>query len=148
MPAVISTRSCSSCSRGPAISAIAFGSACSYQLPATLAVLVRGGRSDGNLRPCCLMSHVPGVPARHDADLLAYHFGGSRARSSLNVLMTPSRPFMQWPTFARLCGEKASGTVRQFLMQAIPVFILICIAASLVGSCRSARLGLSGFWVQ
>ncbi len=38
VPAVISTRSCSSCSRGACISAIAFGSACSYQLPATLAV--------------------------------------------------------------------------------------------------------------
>ena len=39
VPAVISTRACSGCSRGQAMSAIAFGAACSYQLPATLAVL-------------------------------------------------------------------------------------------------------------
>ncbi len=38
VPAVISTRACSSCSRKTCISAIAFGSACSYQLGATLGV--------------------------------------------------------------------------------------------------------------
>jgi Fe2+ transport system protein B len=38
VPAVISTRGCSSCSRGTCISAIAFGSACSYQFGATLGV--------------------------------------------------------------------------------------------------------------
>jgi len=47
VPAVISTRSCSSCSRGPATSAIAFGSACSYQLPATLAVLSAAATATG-----------------------------------------------------------------------------------------------------
>ena len=38
VPAIVATRSCSSCTRGGCISAISFGSACSYQLPATLAV--------------------------------------------------------------------------------------------------------------
>ena len=38
VPAIVATRSCSSCSRGVCISAISFGSACSYQLPATLAI--------------------------------------------------------------------------------------------------------------
>lgn len=129
VPAVISTRSCSSCSRGPAISAIAFGSACSYQLPATLAVLTVAATSTG----------VSGI-------LLTWLFlgyllltsliylrltSGPEARSSLNVLMTPSRPFMQWPSLSTLWRE-ASGTVRQFLFQAIPVFILICVAASLL----------------
>lgn len=38
VPAVISTRACSSCARKTCISAIAFGSACSYQFGATLAV--------------------------------------------------------------------------------------------------------------
>lgn len=47
VPAVISTRACSGCSRGTAISAIAFGSACSYQLPATLAVLAAASASTG-----------------------------------------------------------------------------------------------------
>ena len=38
VPAVISTRACSSCARKTCISTIAFGSACSYQFGATLAV--------------------------------------------------------------------------------------------------------------
>ncbi len=47
VPAVISTGACSSCSRGTAISAIAFGAACSYQLPATLAVLAAASKTFG-----------------------------------------------------------------------------------------------------
>ncbi|CAL1124903.1 unnamed protein product [Cladocopium goreaui] len=129
VPAVISTRSCSSCSRGPAISAIAFGSACSYQLPATLAVLsgaaVATGTSAVSLTGLFLTYLL--------ITTLVYLrlTSSSQARSSLNVLMTPSRPFMQWPTWSALWRE-ASGTVRQFLLQAMPVFILICIAASLL----------------
>lgn len=129
VPAVINTRSCSSCSRGSAISAIAFGSACSYQLPATLAVLSAAAAATAT-----------------SATLLTWFFlgyllittliylrltSGAQARNSLNVLMTPSRPFMQWPTFSALWRE-ASGTVQQFLWQAIPVFTLICVAASLL----------------
>jgi Fe2+ transport system protein B len=56
---------------------------------------------------------------------------GAQARSSQNVLMTPSRPFMQWPTLSALWRE-AWGTVRQFLLLAMPVFIAICITASLL----------------
>lgn len=129
VPAVISTRSCSSCSRGPAVSAIAFGSACSYQLPATLAVL-----------------SAVAITTDSSATLLTWGFlsyllittliylrltAGKQARSSLNVLMTPSRPFMQWPTLSSLWRE-ASGTVKQFLFQAMPIFVAICLVASLL----------------
>ena len=38
VPAVISSRSCSSCTRGTTVSAISFGSACSYQFSASIAV--------------------------------------------------------------------------------------------------------------
>jgi len=129
VPAVISTRSCSGCSRGPAISAIAFGSACSYQLPATLAVLSAAAAATGTsavLMTCLFLGYLL-------VTTLVYLrlTSSAQARSSLNVLMTPSRPFMQWPTASALWRE-ASGTVRQFLVQAIPVFILICIAASLL----------------
>ncbi len=43
VPAVTSTRSCSDCTRCTTISAISFGSACSYQFPATLAVFAAVG---------------------------------------------------------------------------------------------------------
>ena len=45
VPAVIATRSCSVCTRGNCISAISFGSACSYQLPATLAIFSAAGKT-------------------------------------------------------------------------------------------------------
>jgi Fe2+ transport system protein B len=38
---------------------------------------------------------------------------------------------MQWPTISALWRE-ASGTLRQFLFQAMPIFIAICIVASLL----------------
>ncbi len=129
VPAVISTRSCSSCSRGPAISAIAFGSACSYQLPATLAVLA-GTAAATSTSALSLTGLFLGYLLVTTLVYLRLT-SGPEARSSLNVLMTPSRPFMQWPTWSALWRE-ASGTVRQFLLQAMPVFIMICIAASLL----------------
>ncbi len=129
VPAVISTRSCSSCSRGPAISAIAFGSACSYQLPATLAVLSAAAIATGSSAVSLTMMFL----AYLLVTTLVYLrlTSPAPARSSLNVLMTPSRPFMQWPTVSALWRE-ASGTVLQFLLQAMPIFVVICIVASLL----------------
>ena len=43
VPAVISSRSCSSCSRGSTVSAISFGSACSYQFGSSIAVFAAAG---------------------------------------------------------------------------------------------------------
>ncbi|MEM9347231.1 MAG: nucleoside recognition domain-containing protein [Planctomycetota bacterium] len=129
VPAVISTRSCSGCSRGPTISAIAFGSACSYQLPATLAVLAAVALATGT--SAALLTVVFLGYLLLTTLVYLRLTSGKKARSSLNVLMTPSRPFMQWPTFSALWRE-ASGTVRQFLFQAMPIFILICVVASLL----------------
>lgn len=129
VPAIISTRACSGCSRGQAMSAIAFGAACSYQLPATLAVLAAAASATG-----------------HSAAWLTFLFlsyllvttvlylrltAPKEARNSLNVLMTPNRSFMQWPSVAALWRD-ISATLRQFFWQAMPIFVLICIIASLL----------------
>jgi ferrous iron transport protein B len=129
VPAVISTRACSRCSRGPAISAIAFGAACSYQLPATLAVLAAAAKAASE------------SPARLTLLFLGYLLlttlvyvrltSPPQARSSLNLLLTPRRPFMQWPTLGGLARE-VEGTVRQFFLQAMPIFAVICVAAALL----------------
>ncbi len=129
IPAVISKRACSGCSRGQAISAIAFGAACSYQLPATLAVLSTAAattRRSAGLLSLVFLSYLL-------ASTLIYLrlTAPASARSSLNLLMTPRRPFMQWPTFGSLWRE-ARGTVEQFFRQAMPIFVLICIVASLL----------------
>ncbi len=129
VPAVISTRSCSSCSRGSAVSAIAFGSACSYQLPATLAVLSGAAVATGT--SATLLTGVLLTYLLLTTLVYLRLTSSPQSRNSLNVLMTPSRPFMQWPTLPALWRE-ASGTVRQFLYQAMPVFAVICIIASLL----------------
>jgi len=134
VPAVISTRSCSSCSRGPAVSAIAFGSACSYQLPATLAVLSAVAVATGSSASFLTIGFLSYLLITTLVYLRLT--SGKQARSSLNVLMTPSRPFMQWPTASALWRE-AAGTVRQFLLQAMPIFVAICVVASLL-----AHLGI------
>jgi Fe2+ transport system protein B len=129
VPAVISTRSCSGCSRGSAVSAIAFGSACSYQLPATLAVLAAAGAATGTSSAVLTLVFLGYLLLTTLVYLRVT--SDPRARSSQNTLMKPGRPFMQWPTLSALWRE-AAGTVHQFLLLAMPVFGAICVAASLL----------------
>lgn len=129
VPAVISTRACSGCSRGTAISAIAFGSACSYQLPATLAVLAAASASTGVSATKMTLVFVAYLLV---TTLIYLRLTSPKeARSSLNVLMTPSRSFLQWPTAGALWRD-SWNTIRQFFIQAMPIFLVICIAASVL----------------
>lgn len=129
VPAVISTRACSGCSRNTAIAAIAFGAACSYQLPATLAVLSAAAVSHG-WQPSLLGSLFLGYLLVTTLIYLRLT-APAESRSSLNLLLTPSRPFMQWPTPYALWRE-SRGILRQFLRQALPIFVLICLLASVL----------------
>jgi Fe2+ transport system protein B len=129
VPAIISTRACSGCSRPNAMAAISFGAACSYQFPATLAVLTVAAKRSGysplllNLIYCGYLLATTLVYLRCTSS--------PQARSSLNVLVGPRRTFLQWPTGKALLRE-AGGTIRQFLMQALPVFVVVCLVASIV----------------
>ncbi len=134
VPAVIGTRACSACSRGPAISAIAFGAACSYQLPATLAVFAAAASATG--RSAAWMSLLFLGYLLATTAVYVFLTSPAEARSAVNVLMIRRRPFMQWPSMGALWRE-AWGTVRQFFVQALPVFLVICVVASLL-----ARLGV------
>jgi len=123
VPAVISTRACSSCSRGACVSAIAFGSACSYQLGATLAVFAAAGM------PALVWPYLLFLLA---TTLVYTRLVSTReARSPLNVLLVEGRTFLVLPRPAAVWNE-ASGTVEQFFRQALPVFLLITVAASLL----------------
>lgn len=129
VPAVISTRACSGCSRGKAMSAIAFGAACSYQLPATLAVLAVGATASGHSAGWLTFLFLSYLFL---TTVLYLRFTAPKeARNSLNVLMTPHRSFMQCPSLSAVLRE-FSSTLRQFFWQAMPIFLLICIVASLL----------------
>jgi small GTP-binding protein len=123
VPAVINSRSCSSCSRGECISAISFGSACSYQLPATLAVFSAAGMA--YLAPYYLVLLAA-------TTLIYLRITVPReARLKTNRLKLTGRVFLQWPRPKDIWRE-SWYVIKQFFVLALPVFFLICIAAALM----------------
>ena len=123
VPAVISARSSPACSRGACVSAIAFGSACSYQLGATLAVFAAAGRP-GLITPYLLYL---GATTLAYARLVA----PPAARSPFELRLTEGRVFLTWP-HPRAVWLEAQGVVREFFRGALPIFFLITAAASLL----------------
>lgn len=121
VPAVISTRACSSCSRRTCISAIAFGSACSYQFGATLGVFSA--------------AKVPGlvVPYLGYLTLTTLIYirlvSPKAARSVHNALMIEQRTFLEMPRWSTIWRE-TRGTIHQFFTSAIPIFVGITVVAS------------------
>lgn len=123
VPAVINSRSCSVCSRGVCISGISFGAACSYQLPATIAVFTAAGMGYLTLPYLLLLAVTTLVYLRFTAPKIA--------RSAENKLMLEGRAFMQWPSFSSTFRE-ASFVMYQFVFKALPIFFGICLIAALL----------------
>jgi len=121
VPAVIGTRSCSAGGRNTCISAIAFGSACSYQFGATLAVFSACGRP-GLVTPYLMYLAVTA---------LAYSWWISRSSRPTDFrILTPERAFfLEWPRW-RAVWREVRGSVGQFLVVALPVFLAITLAAA------------------
>jgi len=123
VPAVINTRCCSSATRETTISAIAFGSACSYQFGATLAVFAAVSR------PALVVPY------------LAYLVFSTMIYSRIVAGRMPNSPFlilsMDKPTFLELPRPKAiwaeaRSTIIHFFRRAMPIFIGITIVASVL----------------
>jgi Fe2+ transport system protein B len=121
VPAVIATRACGSCSRGACVSAISFGSACSYQLPATLAVFAAAGRSGLSVVYVVVLAVSTLIYLRYTTPAVL--------RQSANRLKLPECDPLQAPSWRGVWRE-AAGTLQQFVMLALPVFGLICLAAA------------------
>lgn len=120
VPAVTSTRSCSSCTRCTTISAISFGAACSYQFPATLAVFAAVDMP-WLVGPYLLVLVVTTL-------LYIRVIAPSEARGSSMAI--EGRTFLQWPSPSAIWRE-ARGSLRSFIVTALPVFIGICVVAAL-----------------
>ena len=127
VPAVIATRSCSSCSRDATVAAIAFGSACSYQLAATLGVLAAAQR--GDLVAPYLLVLAAGALAH--ARLIARRRGADPAQLDLALLR--GRAFVTWPRW-RAVRREAATTLEHVTLRALPVFALIVVVASLLAA--------------
>ena len=133
VPAVVSTRSCSVCTRPTTVGAIAFGSACSYQLGATLAVFAAAGRSSLVVPYLALLVVATLVYTRL--------ISRPEARSMLNTLLIEPRTFLTRPSFAAV-GTEAQGTIWAFFRTALPTFFAIVMVASLLD--WSGVLGAAG----
>ncbi|MYH42038.1 MAG: ferrous iron transporter B [Chloroflexi bacterium] len=121
VPAIVSTRSCSACTRPTTVGAIAFGSACSYQIGATLAVFAAADRSSLVVPYLALLAGATLVYTR-----LTSH---TDARSTLNTLLIEPRTFLALPSLAAV-GAEARGMVSAFFGTALPTFLAIAMIAS------------------
>ena len=121
VPAVVNTRSCSDCTRKTTISAISFGSACSYQFPATLAVFATVGMA---------WLVVPYVALLAVTTLI--YVGVIAPREAREAsLFIDRRNFLSLPD-PRAIGREAWSALREFFLKALPVFVLITFVAALL----------------
>lgn len=123
VPAVVATRACHSCTRGACVSAIAFGAACSYQLPATLALFSAAGQ--------------PGLVFLYMFTLLGTTALYLRLTSpkSLRVegkkLLIDERNRLH-PVNLKQAFRDTGAALMDFLRMALPVFVGLCAGASLL----------------
>lgn len=119
--AVFQSRSCSRCTRHACISMITFGSACSYQTGATLSLF----------------------NAAHHPWLFAPYLGllfitGAIHTKLWNRSISPGErqdltglTWLQWPRWRNI-KWMLKNIIRQFLVQAMPLFLLICFVAGIL----------------
>jgi ferrous iron transport protein B len=123
VPAVVATRSCSSCTRDATIAAISFGSACSYQLAATLGVLAAAQR------PALVVPYLVVLlgGALVHARLVARSRGVDPVQLDLALLQ--GRAFLTVPRWRDVWRE-ARSTLSHVTLRALPVFLVIVVLAS------------------
>lgn len=119
--AVFQSRSCNSCTRKACVSMISLGSACSYQIGATLSVFNSSGHP-GLFGPYITLLFFVG--AMHTR---LWH--GPTPRMTVGEQC--SIPPLRRPSLKAM-GAQLNSSVRQFLQQAMPIFLLICLVATLL----------------
>jgi ferrous iron transport protein B len=119
--AVFQSRSCSRCTRGSCVSLIAFGSACSYQIGASLSLFGAAGQP-GLFLPYLAALFLVGA-------LHTRFWHGKLATEGAQPLH--ERAFLQRPS-QRAVGWRIRAALGQFLKQAMPIFIFICLLAALL----------------
>lgn len=119
VPAVVNTRSCSDCTRKTTISAISFGSACSYQFPATLAVFAALGMA-------WLVFPYLAVLA---ASTFIYVAAIAPQEARETSLFVERRNFLHAPQ-PKAVAREAWSALREFFVKALPVFAAICVVAA------------------
>lgn len=122
--AVLQTRPCSACSRRSCVSLIGYGSACSYQIGATLSLFGAAGHPS-LFAPYLVVVFIVGL-----IHTRAWH--GALSRQASHRLH--ERAFFQWPSL-RAVSWKVTNVIRQFALQAMPIFLGLCLASALLERC-------------
>ncbi|MEL0537989.1 nucleoside recognition domain-containing protein [Staphylococcus debuckii] len=112
---------CSSCTKENCMSIISFGSSCSYQIGATLS-LFSAAHHSWLFVPYLLLVFLGGI--LHNK--LWY-----RKPTTFHVAPPIYRSKLQWPDMKPLLIQIWS-TIQMFLLQALPIFIAICIVVSIL----------------
>ncbi|MEJ9230741.1 50S ribosome-binding GTPase [Peribacillus butanolivorans] len=116
--AIQSSRSCNICTRKNCISVISFGSACSYQLGASLSVFGASGH---------IFLIIPYI---FILILISLIHGKIWNEKTLVPMFKIRETFLQWPSGQTL-SYRLKPVLSQFLVQAMPIFLIICLVASL-----------------
>ncbi|MBO8176334.1 MAG: 50S ribosome-binding GTPase [Bacillus sp. (in: Bacteria)] len=119
--AVQQSRLCSACTRKACVSLVSFGSACSYQIGATISIF-HSAQKPHLFLPYLLTLFIVG----------ALHTKIWNRQAMIHAAMLrPHRTFIQMPTWSGV-SYRVRSTVFQFLTQAMPIFLIICFIAGLL----------------
>lgn len=119
--AVFQSRACSLCTRKSCVSLIAYGSACSYQIGASLSIFSVAGHP-WLFAPYLLVLFIVGA-----VHTRLWH--GKLAEREARPLN--ERAFLQRPSL-RAVRWRVASVVRMFLWQAMPIFLGVCVVAALL----------------
>jgi Fe2+ transport system protein B len=119
--AVFQSRSCSTCTRKNCISLIAFGSACSYQIGASLSIFNSAGTPWLFAPYLCVLFLIGALHTRV----------WNRGLQTVATTTLAERAFLQRPTW-RGVWWRVRAVLRQFLREAMPIFLLICASGALL----------------
>ncbi|MBI5974856.1 nucleoside recognition domain-containing protein [Staphylococcus canis] len=118
---------CNACTKTNCISMISFGSACSYQIGATLSIM-NTAHISWLFMPYLVMLFIGGIVHNYLWQRL------SRNPIQTGLQVTPSihvaRP-IQWPSW-HIFSAQVMAQIKMFLYQAMPIFIAICFIVSLL----------------
>lgn len=123
VPAVLATRSSPSCSKCTCVSAVSYGSACSYQLPATLAVFAASGLLWLGSVYLVVLASTTLIYLRLTTSVVQ-----RQAQASLSA---PGSVKLRWPDYKAVLGETVQS-LREFSCLALPIFVGICVVAGLL----------------
>lgn len=118
--AVFQSRTCSSCTRRACISMISFGSACSYQIGASLSIFSSGGKP-WLFAPYIIVLVLVG----------ALHTRIWNRDKLDDQQFLYNRTYLQMPTWKSI-SWRVRSVIKQFLTQAMPIFVGICLLATIL----------------